>query len=255
MRLGIAIPNRNHGRVIGRLLDDIVPQSPDEIVVVDAASDDDSREVVSRYDSVRLICHRQKLPEHNVTLGEVASSMNVDYITFAGADDRLYPGFVDEIRRNEGGGVIFCDYDIVDDQSRLITTRSCGFPQTTTLSPAQARERLASAGLGLFECGVGAAVRKDAHEWLSQRGGYAMGPWIDSVGNAILACIFGAVYVPKRLAAFTLSSSGINWHVQVAADAAKADGYRKSILDFLSHPEVSVLGPQLLSAIATRWGA
>lgn len=254
MRVGVAIPNRNHARVLGRLLDSLVPQAPDEIVVVDDASEDNSREVVARYPAVRLVRHPAKVPDHNEALASVASGMDVDYIAMVGADDRLYEGFVDAVRGQEAA-VVFCDYEVADDSGSVVAQRFSGFGEITRLTPEQARERLGRAGTPLFECGVGAAVRRDAHQWLVDRGAHRMGPWIDSIGNSILACVFGAVYIPRPLAAFTVSSSGSNWHVQILSSPTAAAAYRQRIMEFFMHPDVYALGPQLLSTIARRWGA
>jgi len=254
VRAGIAIPNRNHGSVIGRLLDDVVSQSPDEVVVMDDASDDNSADVISARRGVRLVRLPQKSRDHNEAIADVALGMGVDYITMAGADDRIYPGFFDEMRSHQSG-LVFCDHDVVmDGGPTVLASRASGFREVATLSPQEARERLSN-GFDRFECGVGTAVRMDVHRWLVERGAHRMGPWIDSIGYSVAACIFGATYVPRTLAAFTASSSGSNWHVRVLSDPTQAYAYRGAIMQFFAHPDVQPLGAELLSAIARRWGA
>lgn len=254
MRAGIAIPHRNHGRVLARLLGEVIPQEPDEIVVMDDASDDGSDEVAARYPEVRLIRMAQKTPDHNNAVADFAAEMDVDYVTMAGADDHIYDGFFWEVRK-QNAGVVFCNYDVVSEAGAVIGSRPCGFATTTALSPEQVRERLLSPDCPKFECGVGSAVRMDAHKWLLDRGGHLMGPWNDSIGYSVAACIFGAAYVPKTLAAFTVSDTGSNWHAGVLSDPARSEAYRTAIMEFFRQPDVYALGPQLLSAIATRWGA
>lgn len=254
MKVGIAIPNRNHGHVIGRLLDSVVPQNPDSIVVMDDASDDNSVEVISRYPSVTLIRRGDKTSDHNQAIADIAAGMDADCVTLAAADDNIHDGYVDAVRKFGGGGVTFVDYDIVDDDGAVLARRAAGLG-CAHLSPESARRRLLTEGLPLFECGVGASVRSDVHKWLLDRGGFSMGPWNDSIGNAVAACIFGATYIPQPLASFTVSRTGANWHVHVLSNPVESARYRAAIMHFFMHPDVMPLGPKLLSAIARRWGA
>lgn len=258
MKVGVYIPNRNHGHLIGRLLDDLVPQAPDEIVVVDDASTDDSVDVISRYEPVRLVRHPVKVEDHNLAIASIVEGMASDYLIGAGADDRVYEGLIDAVRTQAAiyrPGVVFTDYEVVDDLGQKIVTRTSGFSAVTYLSPSDVKDRL-SVSCGMFECGVGAAVSKEAHRWLFENGAYGMGPWTDSVGFSAAACKFGAVYVPRTLAAFTVMRSGDNWHMRVHQDNELASRYRAGIARFFESPAVrDAVGPRCLSSIANRWGA
>lgn len=259
MRIGIYIPNRNDSAVLRRALQCATTQGADDVVVVDDASNDDSVRVVREFPGVRLVEHPSKTPDHIEALAPIVSEMPVDYCIGMGADDVLMPGVVDAIRQEaerSRPGVVFTDYAIISDSGESIGVRSSGFDRVTFLDPAEATFRLASTGFGLFECGVGSAVSMDAHKWQVRCGAWRMGPWGDSVGNSVTACVFGASYVPVLGAGFTVSSDGTNWHTVVHGDEALASKYRKAIMDFMCHEEVKArVSPETLSAIAIRWGA
>ena len=63
--LSVVLPNYNHGDVIARALEALLHQErrPDEIVVVDDASTDDSRDVIARFAarsaSIRVLVNEQ----------------------------------------------------------------------------------------------------------------------------------------------------------------------------------------------------
>jgi glycosyltransferase involved in cell wall biosynthesis len=258
MKVGFYIPNRNHGHVIGRVLDAAVHQGADDILVVDDASTDNSREIIATY-PVRLFCHAEKTLDHCESLAPLVSEMNADYVVGVGADDLILEGLVDSIRSAalaHSPGVVFGDYEIVDCNGSVLDVRRSGFSDVTYLSPSAATERLRGGALGVFECGVGSGVSKQAHDWLSVCGAWRMGPWIDSIGNSVAACKYGAVYVPRVLASFTVQPNGGNWHSEILADKARSDAYRKNIMEFFCHQSVAgVVSREALSAIATRWGA
>ena len=102
--LSVVIPNYNHGRFIREALTAVLEQSvpPREVVVVDDASTDDSREVVAalaeRHPSVRLLHHeRNQGPVAALQHGlEICTG---DYVTFFAADDKALPGYFERSLR------------------------------------------------------------------------------------------------------------------------------------------------------------
>ncbi|MBX3746542.1 MAG: glycosyltransferase family 2 protein [Verrucomicrobiae bacterium] len=95
--LSVVVPNYNHGHSLPACLDALLAQSvpPDEIVVIDDGSTDDSRTVIADY-ARRHPCIR---PEANPANRGVVFTMNRglelargDYLHFASADDMVLPG-------------------------------------------------------------------------------------------------------------------------------------------------------------------
>jgi len=86
------VPPLNYGRFLAGALDSILAQTyrPIEVIVVDAGSTDNTREVVAAYgDAVRYKYQPTKLPAEtrNVGIGEAAG----EFIAFLDADDLWHP--------------------------------------------------------------------------------------------------------------------------------------------------------------------
>ncbi|HEY0684640.1 MAG TPA: glycosyltransferase [Steroidobacter sp.] len=95
--ISVIVPSFNSARFIGEALDSILAQSlqPEQIVVVDDGSTDDTADVVRRYKDRRIQYIRK---EH----GGISSARNVgldaargEYISFLDADDRWRPIFLE----------------------------------------------------------------------------------------------------------------------------------------------------------------
>ena len=99
--LSIVVPNYNHGHYLPACLDSILSQSwqPDELMVIDDCSTDNSVEIIEgyqkRYPQIRL--HRNERNRGclwNLNWGmEQATG---DFIYFPGADDVLLPGLFEK---------------------------------------------------------------------------------------------------------------------------------------------------------------
>jgi glycosyltransferase involved in cell wall biosynthesis len=96
--LSVVLPNYNHAEYLSRAIDAIAGQSlpPDEIIVIDDASSDDSREVLMdcqrRHASLTILFNQRN---RGALLGlqrglELAKGR---YVYFAAADDQILPGF------------------------------------------------------------------------------------------------------------------------------------------------------------------
>jgi glycosyltransferase involved in cell wall biosynthesis len=104
--LSVIVPNYNHGKYLPACLESILQQSrePDEIIVVDDASTDNSVEIIEAYaqkDSrIRLIRNERNkgvLSTLNRGLGlEEPTLTEADYVHFPAADDVLLPGLLEK---------------------------------------------------------------------------------------------------------------------------------------------------------------
>lgn len=96
-RVTIVIPNYNHARHLPACLDAVLGQSvpPDEVLVIDDGSTDDSRQVLEAY---ARKSDRLKLRPNERNLGVVATInrglelATGDYVGFFAADDEILPG-------------------------------------------------------------------------------------------------------------------------------------------------------------------
>jgi glycosyltransferase involved in cell wall biosynthesis len=97
--ISVVMPTYNSARFIAEAIDSILGQTvvPDQIIVVDDGSSDDTRQVVSRYTDARI----EYIWQPN---GGVSSARNAaldaargDFVTFLDADDRWRPTFVEKL--------------------------------------------------------------------------------------------------------------------------------------------------------------
>src|SRR5262249_6485166 len=114
----IILPNRDHGHYIGTAIDAFLRQTRAhlELIVVDDASSDDSRDIVRDYARrdarVRLI----ELPEHhgiNRAVSAGIAQADGEYVHIAGADDFVEPNFLEncvaQLERYPLAGLCFSD--------------------------------------------------------------------------------------------------------------------------------------------------
>jgi glycosyltransferase involved in cell wall biosynthesis len=97
----VIVPNYNHAQFLPRCLGSLLSQTqrPDEIVVIDDASTDDSMEVLSGFAAQNSFIHVYR----NESNRQVAATMNRgaelatgDYLAFTGADDEVSPHFLQQ---------------------------------------------------------------------------------------------------------------------------------------------------------------
>ena len=146
--LTTVLVNFNHGRYLPLSLQSIFRQTrpPDELIVIDDASTDDSIEVVARllpgHSNARLV-------RNQVNQGTVANMNDGlrlaqgSYIHFAAADDlfypRLYETAVDLMTANPGAAVFSSRSDVIDENGRSLDAPipRAGYPsrRPTFLTP------------------------------------------------------------------------------------------------------------------------
>ena len=102
MTISILLPSYNHGRFIGRALRALASQTvpPDEIIVIDDCSTDDTIAVVERFAEelprLRMLRNPENLGvNRSVNLG-IAQARG-DYVVCSAADDWLEPVFVEQM--------------------------------------------------------------------------------------------------------------------------------------------------------------
>lgn len=99
--LSVVMPNYNHGHFIGAALEAIVGQSrpPDEVIVLDDGSTDDSVRViqgfVERLPRVRLIRNEQRLGSNRSAMRGLECASG-EFVYLAAADDRVLPSFFEK---------------------------------------------------------------------------------------------------------------------------------------------------------------
>ena len=206
--LAVVIPTRNMAKYLGRALGSVCHGGADEIVVIDDASDDDTAAVVehwkNQFPHVQYVRHAEKAADHNEAQRDVWLSLQSDQIVGMGADDYLFPGAISAIKSHADAPVVFGDADTIDTEGRYMYSHHSAFYGQRTAEQVRARFQ---SSCGVIESGCGSALRRDMVRWLWDMGWEQLGPMMDSVGYATIACLHGAAYVQSKTVAIMVSDA------------------------------------------------
>jgi glycosyltransferase involved in cell wall biosynthesis len=259
MKVSILIPNYNHGHLLSRALNSICSQNPDEVVVVDDCSTDNSLEIIDafqeEYSFVKSIRNTTKSDDWTKALIPIIKSLDTDYIVGMGADDVLYPSFYENIKHSindyPNAGFIFTDYNYIDDRSNVLGVSSCGYKEITYLYGESILNRQSTCQK--HECGVGCALKKEIFVWLNSIDHWKMGPWQDSIGFGVGSILYGAVYIPKILAGFTVRQSEPSYHQRYLYNNVLKQQISQEVDNFFTKDKVNTIDLSILHRIKRRW--
>ena len=212
----VIIPNRNDSRDLRRCIDSVLDQEipPDEIIVVDDQSSDDSVSVI------RSLIHdvpRAQLITSDVHLGtngalnEGLRHTHGDYVLFLSANDFVLPGIFARAKscltREHPPGVWSAMAWLVDDNDHLIrlhpsavvSLRDAWFSPEQCLKLARRHGNWFTGTTLIFHC-----------KSLADIGGLdaAYGGLSDLLTALMVACRRGAVYTPEPLGAMRVHGGG-----------------------------------------------
>lgn len=214
--LSVVIPNYNHARFLPDSIDSILHQSrpPDEIIVVDDASSDNSVEILRAYaardDRIRLI-----LSETNrgvmQSLRAGVEACSGRYFFGGAADDRILPGLFERsmalLRRYPEAGLCSAQSLVMDES--LTRERVFATPEVVSrpafLPPARVRELLRL--YGSWFMGNTTIYRREA---FLAAGGYMpdLQFFADGFVSQAMALRHGACYLPEPLAIWRKMDEG-----------------------------------------------
>jgi glycosyltransferase involved in cell wall biosynthesis len=218
--LTVCIPNYNHAHFLPQALDALLTQSrlPDEIVVIDDASTDDSMTVLERYARqaplIRVLRNERNLGVIQ-TANRLLEEATGEWILFSAADDFLLPGALEQsmalLEAHPEAG-------LCSGLSRLVeeTGADLGMFGSATvtdrpryLTPAEVRRLLSRRTDSWFVQGNTAIYRRDA---VVRAGGYRedLHAYCDSFVSQVVALRHGACFVPRPLAAWRRLEDGFS---------------------------------------------
>jgi glycosyltransferase involved in cell wall biosynthesis len=227
--LSAIIPNHNHGRYIGRAVDALLTQErvPDEIVIVDDASTDDSLAIINGLAAKAPQIKVVSLTVNVGTNGALRAGLERatgQYFVLAGADDWVMPGFCElgmrMLTQNPDAGLFCGDTVLVDGETgKTIGYRPAARPlyRPGVVSPEQC-ERLLRRMDNFIHTG-GAIFRREA---IQQAGGLddGLGAFADGFLTRKIALMFGFCYAPRVVACWRVFTTGVSR--TTALDLAKA---------------------------------
>ena len=203
--VSVTMPNFNHAHYIETALTNIAEQSlsPDEIVVVDDASTDNSVEVITRlaeqYPAIRLITS-----EHNQ--GAVAASQQAvneargKYVYPATADDIVLPGFLEKtvtlLENHPSAGLCFTLRLEIDEDGTVVARDRPFKPsdEPTYFTPDQARDLILNTGFFISAPVFRRSTLAPYLPWDPELHGF-----IDGFVTHTIALEVGACFVPENL--------------------------------------------------------
>jgi glycosyltransferase involved in cell wall biosynthesis len=214
--LSVVLPNYNHARFIGRALRALTAQerAPDEIIVIDDASTDDSVRVIEGFaataPTVKLLRNVHNLGAI-LTLERGLRTARAKYVYFAAADDFVLPGFFETALRRLDANPdlgLFCGEAVLVEgrTNRPFTMRPAVWPRMRAgrVDPARVRRLLETTDNWIL---TGSSVfRRDCVLWaggLDNR----LGAFADGMLGRKLALKFGFFFEPKPVAAWVIFSA------------------------------------------------
>ncbi len=101
--ISLIIPNFNYGEFLEECINSVLDQTvtPDEIIIIDDCSSDNSLEILSRFENnkqIKIIRNRKNLGIVD-NFNKAIKASTSDYIVFVGADNRIKKTFVEEYKK------------------------------------------------------------------------------------------------------------------------------------------------------------
>jgi glycosyltransferase involved in cell wall biosynthesis len=231
--LSVVLGNYNHARFLPRAIETITHQTrpPDEFLIVDDASTDNSVEVIESY-AARFPYIR--LYRNEVNLGVVKTYERLfelatgDYIHPIAADDERYAEFLrralEMAERYPDAGLIFGDMDIVNEEGVLEgTVTASAWDEPLYAAPDRYLREYALHEKPSHSL-IGATVfRRQPF----QEVGWYQAPltsWSDTFSFHAIALKHGVCYVPERFS---------KWHRQRASYSQKSIADPRTTLDIV----------------------
>lgn len=209
--LSVVMPNYNHARYLADAIEGIALQSrpPDEFLILDDASADDSLHViepyVERFPFVRFIRNERNegvIAAHQRLFQEASG----DYVFAGAADDVRLPGFLESAmnlaERFPEAGLVFGDIRMVDEQGTALGTIGASrWKEPLFAEPERfLREYLLTERPSHSNCGA-TVYRRDA---LMEVGAYRreLGAWCDTFAFRAIGLRYGVCYLPEEVVLF-----------------------------------------------------
>lgn len=207
--LSVVLANYNHAATLPAAIKGILSQTrpPDEFLIVDDASTDNSVEIVKAYAKQHpCICleqHEQNQGVH-ATYRDLFKMARGDYIHPLAADDQRYPQFFERAmelaEQHPLAGLIMGDTVIVDEEDQetgLVSIRRWREP--TFASPQRYLSDYLNVEPPSHSLIVSTIIRREA---FAEVGWYRteLGPWGDTFSLHAIALKHGACYLPERFA-------------------------------------------------------
>ena len=218
LRLSVVIPNYNHAEHIAEAIHAAAKQSvrPDEIIVVDDGSTDDSLHVLAKlqltYPELRVV----GLPENIGAIGALNRGLKEargTYVYFGAADDQVKPGLFETLLdltvSHPHAAFVCAEGEVVDMDTGRTTSRPPVRPAYASryLSPSEVADIFRRIDNWIL---TGAALVR--RELIAEAGGFdpALGALADGYALRRLALIHGCCFVPFCGLVWQIRATGLS---------------------------------------------
>ncbi len=213
-RISFIIPNYNHARFLPRCLNAVLSQKvpPDEIIVVDDGSTDDSREVLAAFAAksprIRPL-HNERNLGIAATCNRALAAATGDYVSLLAADDQVLPDLIESclplLIQHPGAGAAsgLCEWRCAD--TGLVWYQGTRMPQEACYLNPQEMVRLCRSGR-FSMAGQHAVFKRSA---VLEAGGMIQDlRWfMDVFSSWVIGFRHGVCHVPKVLSVFNSSKT------------------------------------------------
>lgn len=253
--ISVFISNYNHAHYLERALNSLCFQEvlPDEVVVADDFSTDNSLEILERYAArfpfLRYFRYPAKSSNHIKEGMQQLLQLKGDYILWFASDDWLYPGYFRAIKqtamRFPGIGVICSCFHHMGPNEIPFRNFTYGVQEVCSLQGTELHKYLCLPGIGVS--GVGTVARNDAYRWLLQHGCGELGQWVE-MGLTVAAVKWGLAIVPEFLAAY--NDFGPSYHMDNMYHETRCLEWFQKLRSFLRQTAFqSLLPPSVIDAL------
>ncbi len=257
--LSITMPNYNHGRFLRDALMAVLDQScaPEEIIVVDDCSTDNSVEILDRMAMEHPLLRIIKNHENKGIVWNIHARLeacSTDYWFGTAADDLIYPGFIEQsmkllTQHPEAGLSTTMTWAMnADGSNRNILPTPIVSMMPRFIPPEEVRNLLAKHGSWM--CGNTCIYRRQP---LLEAGGFdaALGPFCDGFIEMALALKYGACFIPAPLTCFRLT--GTNYSTTTYMQPEKAAMIHDRALHLMTHTYRDLFTPEIIRTWERSW--
>ncbi len=256
-RLAVIVPNYNHMAFLERSLGSIRDQTrpADQVVVVDDASTDDSRQVIASFVEADPRWRLVRNPSRKGVIDSLNTGLaatDADAVAFLGADDELAPGFL------EAAGAALASWPTAAFASGCAALAVDGQP-VAVRPPVPPSRRLR-----LIEPEAFRILLRDADNYflgtttlyrtsaVRRMGGFesALGALADGMLSRRLAARHGFVFIPQVLGTWHLH--GTNLSVEANQDPAEVDRQVDQARQVLAEEPEGLFEPDYAARLARR---
>lgn len=226
--LSVYLPTYNHAALLAGAVEALMSQShsPDEIVIIDDASTDDTPAVINqlraRYPRLRVIRNATNQGIANI-MQWIPAQLRGDYMYGAASDDRVLPGFFASAlglaELHPQAGVIFGQIPTYDTRGNYLYTSGIIHWKTSRLAtPEEFLRDCLDAELAAHSLSGATIYRRQA---LIDIGGFRpeLGSWLDTFAIRALGLTHGVCYLAQPCMAWRLSAHSVS---QSAARSPRA---------------------------------